>query len=121
MITDHDTLVLLDFGCAQSLSDAARHGYFRVLQACVVNDQKVIADTLTAMGFSTRSGNPDTLLAFVAAILDQVRNAIIYPDPDKGWPSPVTSSCWRGCSAPWAGSSCITNPRWISPPWCWGT
>ena len=87
MITDDDTLVLLDFGCAQSLSDAARHGYFRVLQACVVDDQKVIADTLTAMGFTTRSGNPDTLLAFVAAILDQVRNAIIYPDPDKGWPS----------------------------------
>lgn len=87
MITDDDTLVLLDFGCAQSLSDAARHGYFRVLQACVVDDQQVIADTLVAMGFTTRSGNPDTLLAFVAAILDQVRNAIIYPDPDKGWPS----------------------------------
>ena len=87
MITDDDTLVLLDFGCAQSLSDAARHDYFRVLQACVIDDQKVIADTLIAMGFTTRSGNPDTLLAFVAAILDQVRNAIIYPDPDKGWPS----------------------------------
>ena len=88
MLTDDDTLVLLDFGCAQRLSDTARRGYFRVLQACVVDDKQVIADTLATMGFTTRSGNPDTLLAFVSAVLDQVRNAIIYPDPDKGWPSP---------------------------------
>ena len=87
MITDQDELVLLDFGCAQALTDDARRGYFRVLQACVVNDQAVIADTLDRLGFRTRSGQPATLLAFVAAVLDQVREAIIDPQPERGWPS----------------------------------
>lgn len=87
MVAENGTLILLDFGCAQALSNEARYGYFRVLQACVVEDQAVIAETLNAMGFRTRSGNPDTLLAFVSAVLDRVRDAIIYPDPDRKWPS----------------------------------
>ena len=88
MITPDNTLVLLDFGCAQALTDDARRGYFRVLQACIVGDETVIADTLTALGFVTRSGDPATLLAFVSAVLDQVRDAIINPDQQAGWPSP---------------------------------
>ena len=87
MVNKHDELVLLDFGCAQALTDDARRGYFRVLQACVVDDRQVIGDTLSQLGFRTRSGNPDTLLAFVAAILDQVRDSIINPSPQQGWPS----------------------------------
>lgn len=87
MITPDNTLVLLDFGCAQALTDDARRGYFRVLQACIVGDETVIADTLTALGFVTRSGDPATLLAFVSAVLDQVRDAIINPGRQAGWPS----------------------------------
>lgn len=87
MVSDQGELVLLDFGCSQAISRDARHGYFRVLQACVVNEPAVIAETLEAMGFRTRSGNPDTLLAFVSAILDQVRDAIIHPEQQDGWPS----------------------------------
>ncbi|EKF73782.1 hypothetical protein A11A3_11898 [Alcanivorax hongdengensis A-11-3] len=87
MITDNDELVLLDFGCTQTLTNEARHGYFRVLQACVVGDEQVIADTLQTLGFRTRSGDAGTLLAFVSAILDQVRDAIINPHQQQGWPS----------------------------------
>ena len=87
MVSDHGELVLLDFGCSQAISREARHGYFRVLQACVVNEPAVIAETLNTLGFRTRSGQPDTLLAFVSAILDQVRDAIINPEQQDGWPS----------------------------------
>ncbi len=87
MISDQGELVLLDFGCSQAISREARHGYFRVLQACVVDEPAVIAETLDKLGFRTRSGQPGTLLAFVSAILDQVREAIINPDQQDGWPS----------------------------------
>ncbi|MDX1802997.1 MAG: AarF/UbiB family protein [Alcanivorax sp.] len=88
ILVDHDgNLVLLDFGCCQTLTDDARHGYFRVLQACVVKDHHVIAETLNQMGFITRSGNPQTLLAFVSAVLDQVLEAIVNPHLQQGWPS----------------------------------
>lgn len=87
MVSDQGELVLLDFGCSQAISREARHGYFRVLQACVVNEPAVIAETLSTMGFRTRSGRPDTLLAFVSAVLDQVREAIINPDQQEGWPT----------------------------------
>lgn len=87
MVSEQGELVLLDFGCSQAISREARHGYFRVLQACVVNDPTVVAHTLEQLGFRTRSGQPDTLLAFVSAILDQVREAIINPEQQDGWPS----------------------------------
>ena len=87
MVSEQGELVLLDFGCSQAISREARHGYFRVLQACVVNEPEVIAETLNTLGFRTRSGQPDTLLAFVSAILDQLRDAIINPDQQDGWPS----------------------------------
>lgn len=90
LVNAQGQLILLDFGCAQSLSDTARRGYFRVLQACAVNDQQEIATTLHALGFRTRSGNPDTLLAFVGAILDEVRDAMINPHAAHGWPDSDT-------------------------------
>lgn len=88
MVDESGELVLLDFGSAQLVCRENRQLYFRVLQACVISDQAVIADSLERLGFRTRSGSPQTLLTFVSAVLDQVLDNIINPDSGAGWPSP---------------------------------
>ncbi|HEX5677786.1 MAG TPA: AarF/UbiB family protein, partial [Alcanivorax sp.] len=88
MVADDGQLVLLDFGCTMTLPETFRRGYFRVLQAAIVGEREVIAETLQGLGFVTRSGRPDTLLAFTDALLDQLRDAMLDGRNDGGgWPS----------------------------------
>ncbi|MEQ8259348.1 MAG: AarF/UbiB family protein [Alcanivorax sp.] len=88
MVDDGRRLVVLDFGCTMTLPESFRRGYFRVLQAAIVGERQVIAETLNELGFVTRSGNPDTLLAFTDALLDQLRDAMLTPgDGGTEWPS----------------------------------
>ncbi|MDF1820112.1 MAG: AarF/UbiB family protein [Alcanivoracaceae bacterium] len=75
LVTDNNELVLLDFGCTMQLSESFRDGYFKVLGAALMDDRDTMAELLMDMGFVTRSGKPDTLLAFADALLSQIRQA----------------------------------------------
>jgi ubiquinone biosynthesis protein len=89
MVDDDGRVVVLDFGCTMTLPETYRRGYFRVLQAAIVGERTVIVETLAELGFATRSGSPDTLLAFTDALLDQVRVAMVEnSDAGSQWPSP---------------------------------
>jgi len=88
MVNDDGQVVLLDFGCTITLPEPFRRGYFRVLQAAIVGERAVIAETLAELGFVTRSGRPDTLLAFTDALLDQLRGAMVDGQREGAdWPS----------------------------------
>lgn len=90
MVTDDRELILLDFGCTAELPDSFRKGYFEILRASVIGDNDTVARVLMELGFKTRSGKPDTLLAFNDAILQQIRNMLseineqgfVWPTPD---------------------------------------
>ena len=89
MVDDDGRVVVLDFGCTMTLPEAYRRGYFRVLQAAIVGERTVIAETLAELGFATRSGRPDTLLAFTDALLDQIRVAMVETGAaGTQWPGP---------------------------------
>jgi len=89
MVDDEGRVVVLDFGCTMTLPEAYRRGYFRVLQAAIVGERTVIAETLAELGFATRSGRPDTLLAFTDALLDQIRAAMVETGTaGTQWPGP---------------------------------
>ena len=75
LVTDEGKLVALDFGCTMQLSESFRAGYFKVLGAALMDDREQMAELLTNMGFRTRSGKPDTLLAFADALLSQIQTA----------------------------------------------
>ncbi|MDF1630702.1 MAG: AarF/UbiB family protein [Alcanivoracaceae bacterium] len=88
LVTDSNELVMLDFGCTMELSSAFRNGYQKVLGAALVDDSDAIANALTELGFRTRSGKPDTLLAFSNALLNQIRNAAMNMGSGRMvWPS----------------------------------
>jgi predicted unusual protein kinase regulating ubiquinone biosynthesis (AarF/ABC1/UbiB family) len=78
-------LMLLDFGACQELSETARLGYLRILQASIIGDQKTLASTLSALGFKTRSGKPDTLLAFTHALLTQLTERLSAQPEESPW------------------------------------
>jgi ubiquinone biosynthesis protein len=91
LVTDDDDLVLLDFGATMDLPEHFRAGYHRILSAAIIGDTDVILETLDELGFATASGAPDTLLAFVEVLLQQIRDAALsgeamaiqWPDEDE--------------------------------------
>lgn len=88
LVTDHDDLVLLDFGATMELPEDFRAGYHRILTAAIVGDTDVILETLDELGFATASGAPDTLLAFVDVLLQQIRDAALSGEGlEIQWPS----------------------------------
>jgi ubiquinone biosynthesis protein len=88
LVTDNNDIVMLDFGCTMVLSPAFQAGYLNVLGAALVDDSDAIVDALTELGFRTRSGKPDTLLAFSNALLSQIRNAAMNMGSGRMiWPS----------------------------------
>lgn len=88
LVTADDTLVLLDFGATMDLPEAFRAGYHRILSAAIVGETDVILDTLEELGFATESGEPDTLLAFVDILLQQIREAALSGEGlDIQWPT----------------------------------
>lgn len=86
LVTADNQLVLLDFGACQQLPEATRQGYLRILQAAIINDENTLAATLDELGFHTRSGNPETLLAFCHALLTQLCQRL-GETPDSLWPA----------------------------------
>ncbi len=90
LVTEHGELVLLDFGCTAVLPDHFRRGYFEILRASVIGDTDTVGKTLFELGFKTRSGKPDTLIAFSDALLQQLRQMMgeineegyVWPTPD---------------------------------------
>lgn len=87
LVKTDGTLVLLDFGCTMQLSESFRSGYFTVLGAAMTGDKDKVASTLMALGFTTRSGKPDTLLAFSDALLSTLRNTALSVGQNQTWPS----------------------------------
>lgn len=73
LVTENQELVLLDFGCTMELSDEFREGYGKVLGAAMLDERDTMAEVIMNMGFETRSGRPDTLLAFSDALLGQMK------------------------------------------------
>lgn len=70
-----DGLVVLDFGCAKAIDVETRRRYVSLVQAFMVGDRDTLVRQLDALGFKTRSGNPDTLLVFADALLKEFREA----------------------------------------------
>lgn len=89
LVTPAGELVLLDFGSSMALPERFRRGYYRILQASIVNEEEEIARVLTELGFATRSGHPDTLLAYSRLLLDQLNEALLSGTDPGGidWPS----------------------------------
>jgi ubiquinone biosynthesis protein len=75
LVTDDDKVVVLDFGCAQVLSDATRQRYLDLVAAFVLDDRARMGRLFSELGFGTQSGKPDTLHAFADALLTEIREA----------------------------------------------
>lgn len=87
LVTADDTLVLLDFGATMKLSDSFRAGYQKVLGAALTENRAALVAALDELGFRTRSGKPDTLLAFTEALIGQLRQAaMLMGSGEMVWP-----------------------------------
>lgn len=89
LVTKDNKLVLLDFGCTMELPDNFRLAYKRILIAALIGDRETIASNLQELGFRTRSGNPDTLLVFTDALLENIKASVSKmsgAQQDMNWP-----------------------------------
>jgi predicted unusual protein kinase regulating ubiquinone biosynthesis (AarF/ABC1/UbiB family) len=69
LVTHDDEIVLLDFGSSQKLARETRREYLALVFAFTLNDVDGTVRSLRALGFRTRSGNPETLLCFAEALI----------------------------------------------------
>jgi ubiquinone biosynthesis protein len=88
LVTSDDKVVLLDFGCAQVVAPETRDRYLGLLRAFMEGRSDAMAGLFDQIGFRTRSGRPDTLEAFAAALLGEIRQAatgrgIRWPSRDE--------------------------------------
>ncbi len=89
LVTKDNQLVLLDFGCTMVLPHNFKLAYRKILIAALSNDKETVAESLMELGFETRSGKPDTLIAFADALLENIKNAAMNmadPDAEMQWP-----------------------------------
>ncbi len=75
LVTEDNKLVLLDFGCTMTLPEHFKTAYKTILIAAIAGDKEVVAHQLMTLGFQTRSGKPDTLIAFADALLENIKSA----------------------------------------------
>jgi predicted unusual protein kinase regulating ubiquinone biosynthesis (AarF/ABC1/UbiB family) len=73
LVADDGALILLDFGCTRALDEDQRRGYRELVQSFLAGDRARLTELLDRLGFATRSGSPDTLLAFAEALLASFR------------------------------------------------
>jgi aarF domain-containing kinase len=74
-------LVLLDFGLAKEFPSAFREGFVRLTFSVLVNDRAGIIKAFQDLGFRTRDGSTDTLLALSDAFLgNTLRRQKAYAD-----------------------------------------
>jgi ubiquinone biosynthesis protein len=86
LVTDAGELVLLDFGCARELAPSVRRGYLALVRALLTDDRAQLVAQFSELGFATASGEPATLEAFAAALLDGFRTAALTGAP-LTWPT----------------------------------
>ncbi len=76
-------LVLLDFGLAKDFPPAFRDGIVRLTFSILTGDRGGIARAFTDLGFRTRNGSPDTLLALAEMFLGAtIRSRKSYADKE---------------------------------------
>jgi predicted unusual protein kinase regulating ubiquinone biosynthesis (AarF/ABC1/UbiB family) len=76
-------LVLLDFGLAKDFPPAFRDGLVRLTFAILTNDKNAMVRAFTELGFRTRNGSPETLVALSEAFLGgAVKSGKAYADKD---------------------------------------
>lgn len=78
LVSDDDTLVLLDFGCTRALGDSVRAGFHALVQAILTGDHAAMGKLFEQLGFRTQSGRPDTLHAFAEAMMGRIRDGIAH-------------------------------------------
>lgn len=79
------TIVVLDLGCAQDLLKPRRDAYRKLLLAFLVNDRDGVVARLEELGFRTKSGQPDTLMLFADAFLNELRGML--SGEGASWPT----------------------------------
>jgi ubiquinone biosynthesis protein len=87
LVASTGEVVVLDFGCAGELSEAVRAAYLALLSAFFQRDEPRMSEAFAQLGFRTQSGRPDTLLAFMHALLGELADAfqhgnVRWPDRD---------------------------------------
>jgi ubiquinone biosynthesis protein len=75
LVTREGKVVVLDFGCSEVLSPETRGRYLALMGAFMTGDRDRMAQLFSEIGFSTRSGRPDTLHEFADALLTEIRDA----------------------------------------------
>jgi predicted unusual protein kinase regulating ubiquinone biosynthesis (AarF/ABC1/UbiB family) len=76
-------LVLLDFGLAKDFPPAFRDGLVRLTFAILTNDKSAMVRAFTELGFRTRNGSSETLVALSEAFLGgAVKSGKAYADKD---------------------------------------
>ncbi|HUO05461.1 MAG TPA: AarF/UbiB family protein [Candidatus Binataceae bacterium] len=68
-------LVLLDFGLAKDFPPAIRDGFVRLTYAVLMGDRDAIVQAFNDLGFRTRTGSPDTVLALADLFLGETIKA----------------------------------------------
>jgi ubiquinone biosynthesis protein len=77
LLSDRDEVALLDFGCTKVMPPGKREGYLALVRAFLRGDRADMIACLEQLGFSTRSGDPETLLTFTELLLSQFRDAMV--------------------------------------------
>lgn len=98
LLADDGGLYVLDYGCTTVLSAAQRERYLGVVRAFLAGDKQTVAALLLEAGFVTRSGRPDTLMAFTEALLGKVADMIAsgaFRLPDPGELRVQAAGLWR--------------------------
>ncbi len=76
-------IVLLDFGLAKDFPPAFRDGIVRLTFSILTSNRDGIVAAFKELGFRTRSGSPDTLLAFSDLFLgNTIKSRKAYADKD---------------------------------------
>jgi predicted unusual protein kinase regulating ubiquinone biosynthesis (AarF/ABC1/UbiB family) len=86
LVTEEGQVVLLDFGSTQRLSREARREYLALVFAFTMNDVEGAVRALSALGFRTRSGRPDTLLRFAEVLIGSFASSARearFPTPEE--------------------------------------
>lgn len=84
LVDDDGGLIIVDYGCARDVDEETRDLYREILVGFLGNDLPKVVEALKALGFETRSGSPDTLLAFAESMVGRIRDAI---EGSVQWPT----------------------------------
>lgn len=85
LLVDEDgELIIVDYGCARDVDDDTRRLYRDILMGFLANDLERVVNALSELGFETKSGKPETLIAFAEMMIGRVRDAI---EGKVEWPS----------------------------------